>query len=781
MTPAHSATAAERPGARPVWQLVLSFTIALMGFFLPFSTAGVAIAEVLLLLLVLFRPSSVARPQPWREPVMACGLLLLAYIAVHTLLVSGTGRESVQAINGYQELLVAPMLLALLERRRQREILFWTFVAGSLFLATLYWAALVQPWIHVEIIGERRISAGFAFVLCAYLLVLRAEHSPHAWALRGLAAVFVASVLFAIDARTGHVLLLVLAACVAWLHTPRRWRLPAAVGVPVVLLAIALASPAVRHRVNETLAGAQPLQANGEYTSTTTRIGLMRVAGALSLRYGLAGAGYANYGAVHAKMARELYPDLERSPRAAEALWLRSQNPHDEYVMQLVGGGVIALALFVAWLALAFRRGLRTAPPQGGMLLGLALAFAVGCTVNSLLLDFTEGHIYVALLAMVIAEARDRARPPRPIARVLVVCTRQIGDVLLTTPLLRAAHERWPQARIDVLAFAGTAGMLRGNPDVQTLLEFPARLGWPGLRSLVRRVWRRYDLALIADPGDRAHLIGWVAAPVRSGIVPARGRSNWLKRLALDHVVESAGDRGTLHVTAEKQSLLAPWQPTSALPRVVPPPAAPLPAALDAGVRPGAVVVHAPSMWPYKQWPIDHFKALVAGLLARGRQVLLTGSGSARDQECIASLRGLAPAPQLLDLSGQLDFNQLAGLLQRAALYIGPDTSVSHLAAATGVPVIAIFGPTNPQRWAPWPAQPGAQALFARSAAVQQVGNVTLLQGPQACVPCSRAGCEDRRDSRSDCLESITPAQVLAQVDRVLGGGAEAPAPSPRD
>jgi ADP-heptose:LPS heptosyltransferase/O-antigen ligase len=770
MTHARPTTAADRPGARPVWQLLLSFTIALMGFFLPFSTAGVAIAEVLLLLLVLFRPSSIARAQPWREPVMGCGLLLLAYIAVHTLLVSGAGRSSVQAINGYQELLVAPMLLALLERRRNRELLFWTFVAGSLFLAALYWASLVQPWIRVYVIGERRISAGFAFVLCAYLLVLRAEGSPHPWPLRGLAAFFVASVLFAIDARTGHVLLLVLAACVAWLHTPRRWRVPAAIGVPVALLAIALASPAVRHRVNETLAGVQPLQANGEYTSTTTRIGLMRIAGALSLRYGVEGAGYANYGAVHAQMARELYPNLERSPQAAEALWLRSENPHDEYVMQLVGGGVIGLGLFVAWLAIAFREGVRVATPQGGMLAGLALAFAVGCTVNSLLLDFTEGHIYVALLAMVIAEARERARPPRPIEAVLVVCTRQIGDVLLTTPLLRAAHERWPQARLDVLAFAGTAGMLRGNPDVRTLLEFPARLGWHGLRSLVERLWRRYDLALVADPGDRAHLIGWVAAPVRSGIVPAGGASNWLKRLALDHVVESAGDRGTLHVTAEKQALLGPWQASGALPQVVPPPAVPLPAVLAAQVRPGAVVVHAPSMWPYKQWPIGHFEALVAALLAQGRQVLLTGSGSARDQQCIAPLRALAPAPQLLDLSGQLDFNELAGVLAGAALYIGPDTSVSHLAAATGVPVIAIFGPTNPQRWAPWPAQPQAQVLFARSAAVQQAGNVTILQGRQPCVPCGRAGCEDRRDSRSDCLQSITPAQVLREAQRILSG-----------
>ena len=55
-------------------------------------------------------------------------------------------------------------------------------------------------------------------------------------------------------------------------------------------------------------------------------------------------------------------------------------------------------------------------------------------------------------------------------ARIIVICTRQIGDVLLTTPLIAAAKERWPEARIDVLGFGGTLGMLRGNPDVAELI-----------------------------------------------------------------------------------------------------------------------------------------------------------------------------------------------------------------------------------------------------------------------------------------------------------------------
>jgi len=353
--------------------------------------------------------------------------------------------------------------------------------------------------------------------------------------------------------------------------------------------------------------------------------------------------------------------------------------------------------------------------------------------------------------------------------RILVITTRQIGDVLLTTPLIRAARQRWPQARIDVLGFKGTLGMLRVNPHVNTLIETPARLGLKGGWQLLRQLWRSYDIAFVAQSSDRAHLMGWVAAPLRSGIVPLQSSSSWWKKRLLDHVVESPGDRSDIHVTSEKLALMAPWTKDAvSVPEVVPPSPTPLPALLAEQLQPGAVVVHAPSMWTYKQWPLAHFSVLVQALLRQGRQVVLTGSASARDQACIAPLRGLGMAPQLLDVSGQLDFGQLSTLFGRAALYIGPDTSISHLAAAVGLPVIAIFGPTNPQRWAPWPARATTQALFARSALVQQAGNVTLLQGQQACVPCSHAGCEDHVDSRSDCLTNITPERVLAQAARLL-------------
>jgi heptosyltransferase-3 len=261
-----------------------------------------------------------------------------------------------------------------------------------------------------------------------------------------------------------------------------------------------------------------------------------------------------------------------------------------------------------------------------------------------------------------------------------------------------------------------------------------------------------------------------LAARRRSGILPTAHGSNWWKRRLLVHAVDSGGDGSTTHVVREKLALLAPWcdgEPPQA--PVVAPPAAPLPEDIAQALQPVFVAIHAPSMWPYKQWAPESYRQLAEGLLARGVQVVLTGSGGARDQACIAPLRTLAPAPRLLDVSGRLDFNQLAGLLTRAALYVGPDTSVSHLAAATGVRTVAIFGPTNPQRWSPWPSS-GA-AVLQRRERMQSSGNVTLLQAGLPCVPCTRAGCHDHNQSHSDCLAVITPQRVLEVVLRTCHAG----------
>ena len=133
-----------------------------------------------------------------------------------------------------------------------------------------------------------------------------------------------------------------------------------------------------------------------------------------------------------------------------------------------------------------------------------------------------------------------------------------------------------------------------------------------------------------------------------------------------------------------------------------------------------------------------------------------------------AAVRERLPEDRVVDAAGAIDLAQVGALLRGGAVYIGGDTSITHLAAACEVAVVALYGPIDPRCFGPWPASATLDVPYVSHAPVQRVGNVTVLQGTPPCVPCNRAGCEDRNDSVSVCLLSMAPARVVAEVDRIL-------------
>ena len=113
-------------------------------------------------------------------------------------------------------------------------------------------------------------------------------------------------------------------------------------------------------------------------------------------------------------------------------------------------------------------------------------------------------------------------------------------------------------------------------------------------------------------------------------------------------------------------------------------------------------VIHAAPMFRYKQWTLEGWRALAAWLAARGLSVIATGGPGEAERRYLDEVwSGAAPVRRA---RWPADWPQLAGLLAKARVYIGPDTSVTHLAAAAGCPTVALYGPTDPRLWGPWPA-----------------------------------------------------------------------------
>ncbi|UUX97511.1 glycosyltransferase family 9 protein [Aquabacterium sp. J223] len=365
--------------------------------------------------------------------------------------------------------------------------------------------------------------------------------------------------------------------------------------------------------------------------------------------------------------------------------------------------------------------------------------------------------------------------PPADPRRVLVIVTRQIGDVLLTTPLIRQAKRLWPAAQLDVLGFAGTLGMLEGNPDVHHRIEVREGSGWRQSWPLIRRLWRRYDLALVAQHTDRAHLYGLIAARARVGQV-TRSRQDWWKRPGLAHAVELGHD--PQHILLDKLRLLEPWSHrlAGAGTSVTPPAPQPLPPELLQRLGGGHVVLHPPSLVAYKQWPPAHYAAVAQAMVRRGLAVVLTGGPGGNDKAVVDEVAALAGSPHVIPCAGRLSLGQLTTLLSGARAYVGPDTSITHLAASCGTPTVAVYGPIDPRLWGPWPADGPAAQPYQPRALRQPRGNVVLMQGPQPCVPCNGEGCDKHRGSLSACLQTMAPERVIAELEAVLNRTPSPPA-----
>lgn len=332
----------------------------------------------------------------------------------------------------------------------------------------------------------------------------------------------------------------------------------------------------------------------------------------------------------------------------------------------------------------------------------------------------------------------------------LVISTLRLGDALLTTPLIHSLRRNYPNSAIDVLVLQGVKGIFEGNPDISQIIEVPHRTTWLQRGLEWQRLWRRYTYALSPVSSDRARWYAFIAASIRIGFV--NPHTAWLSRCLLTHALpfDDEHTHTVLHnlrlleaLNAEKFfQVIAPtagWSPPENL-------------------RSNLIVIHPFPKFTYKSWPQERWIQLIHELKNQFNGTLvLTGGGHPDEMAFVAYI---AQQTGSVNLAGQLSLAQTTDLIRHARCFIGPDTGVTHLAAATGTRTIALFGPTNPSKWGPWPAHHTTPNNPWIKTGTQQQGNVILIQGPGPCVPCQAEGCSKNSTSRSQCLDDISVSTV---------------------
>lgn len=353
--------------------------------------------------------------------------------------------------------------------------------------------------------------------------------------------------------------------------------------------------------------------------------------------------------------------------------------------------------------------------------------------------------------------------------KILLIRLRLIGDVVFTTPLPRALKRAWPGSTIAYLVEQAAVPVVATNASIDDLIVAPRTRGLQRVIDdgrLARRLRRhRFDLVIDLHGGPRSSWLTLATgAPRRIGYA-VKGRS-WMYTTT----VARPRELRPRHSVVNQWDLLEaidgwPGGPAEPARDAV---EMPLDARVDveiarrlhaAQVSPAhtLIVAHVSAGNPFRRWPEPAFTALLVSLIRADpdRRIIISSGPSDRaaaDRIVAAARAALGPLAAGIVEFGEFGLAELRALIGRSRLFIGGDTGPLHIAATTRTPVVGLYGPTLPQRSAPWrdPAIP----------------TVSLEIEGLPCRPCEQRVCEPG-DFR--CLTTIRPDVVAAAAEEMLG------------
>ena len=302
---------------------------------------------------------------------------------------------------------------------------------------------------------------------------------------------------------------------------------------------------------------------------------------------------------------------------------------------------------------------------------------------------------------------RGHRRMPTQPQRILLLRIERIGDLIMALPAIRDVRALAPDADIDLVVGSWNAELAAALPYVTRVLTMTPRWldrdsGGESFPALVRSAitWRHraYDVAINFEPDIRTNLLLALAG--------ARWTAGWTTGgggALLDRGL--AYDTGA-HTSANLRRLVADvfssQPPSSNLPLLVLPDSARERVEHRLGRQTGRPMagVHVSGGRLVKQWDPARFADVAARLVKNdGARILLTGS--AADRPMVDQVKAVLNADDVIDVAGDASLLELAALIERCDVFVTGDTGPMHVAAAVGTPIVAVFGPSEPRRYAP--------------------------------------------------------------------------------
>jgi len=337
----------------------------------------------------------------------------------------------------------------------------------------------------------------------------------------------------------------------------------------------------------------------------------------------------------------------------------------------------------------------------------------------------------------------------------IVIQTAFVGDVVLTTPLIRTLKRAFPDSKIDLLVTPSSAELLNGMKEVREVISYDKRGGEKGLFGFISKVrmlrTRRYDVCIAPHRSARTALLAFLSGiPVRIGFESAQMRFLYTRRVprpkSAHEVDRNLGLLSALGITYEESDrvpVLPLDQRTEQESRRILSDVGISDKDLLIGIGPGSV-------WGTKRWLPSGYAEVCDALVKNfnARIVLLGGNGDSQAAEEVMALSGKG----VENLVGKTTLKQALGIISRCKLYIGNDSALLHFASALQVPCVGIFGPTVPAQ--------GFSPIESSSAIVEKKG--------LSCRPCGAHGPMKCPEGHFKCMVDIPPLEVIKAAERFL-------------
>ncbi len=329
--------------------------------------------------------------------------------------------------------------------------------------------------------------------------------------------------------------------------------------------------------------------------------------------------------------------------------------------------------------------------------------------------------------------------------RILIIKFRNIGDVLLSTPLIKNLKLNYPSSLIDFALNEETKEMIEDNLDINEILSYK-RDKIKSLPFFKRALYelkfakkirdKKYDIVINLTEGERGAFYAlFSGAKIRVGIPPKKGilknaYTHALPKPWSKHICEASLDaldalelkkfETKVYVFSNKESRYENF-----------------------------IHIHPVSRWMFKCVKDEIMAKIIDFLeLDLKERVILTAAPQKKEIDKINSILSLCKSSPI-NLSGKLSLKETIALNKKAKLFIGVDTAIMHIAAANNIPTIAFFGPSSSKNWGPWDNEE-QKNRYLLNKGIQRSKNHTVIQKNWDCIPCKKDGCNGSKIS--DCL-----------------------------